>query len=400
MKRIVFFTNYFPKLPSFESFGTWAMDQAKAVAMNNNVLVVSFVPYFPPFLKILGPKFDKWGNVYREFMINDRLNIRYLRVNPVLFKYFKRFKTNPDLFSGYFYGKMKKSVLEFNPDLIIANHVMLEGYIARMFSLKNDIPYVCFEHSPDDFIPLNQKHSEAYRNTVEDSMAFINVSQYSFDLINKIYTFKNINSLVLYNYSQDAMKFRNGIILERYPVNSSKKHIIEVANFENRKNHLALLKIFNKIKDKFADWNVIFAGTHDQTIGMLQEYVRSNGLDDRVQFFRDMKHADVLNLLNFTDIFVLPSESEMFSVSVIEALSAGLPVISTVHNGLTDACFADSPVINVDPADPDQLERNLTMLMSDENLRKKYGAGCRSLYEKSFTEKIYSENIGSLIDSL
>ena len=397
MKKIIFFTNYFPKLPSFENFGTWALDQAEAISKNHKVLVISFVPYFPKILKYVNDKFNKWSNVYKKFKINENLHVRYIRINPFLFKKMKRLRKRPNMFAGYFYGKMKWTVKYFAPDLMIANHVMYEGYIANYFKYKMKIPYACFEHSPDDFIPENEKHGRAYKKTVTESSGFVNVSEYSYDRINSTYNFNNNMNFILYNYSRDAKEYKNIEILTRYGIDTKTHYIVEVANFENRKNHLSLLKIFNWIKDEFTEWNLLFVGTHDQTLNRINAFISDNGLEKRVRIIRNVRHSDVLNILNFMDIFVLPSDNEMFSVSVLEALSAGLPVISTIHNGLVDAVFNDSAVFNIDPANLTALKKSLTMLMKDEKKRIDTGVENRCLYEKYFTRDIYEKNIDRII---
>jgi glycosyltransferase involved in cell wall biosynthesis len=330
-------------------------------------------------------------------VLNANLKIVYVRINPFLFKRFKSLKKNPGAYSGYFYGKLKKNITEFKPDLLIANHVMYEGFIANAVFHKMRIPYVCFEHSPDDFIPLNEKHSTAYKKVVEESRYFINVSDYSFKKINDVYDFKKSNNVTLYNYSQDAMKYKDDTVLARFGINKNNKHIIEVANFENRKNHLSVLKAFEIFKDEFPDWDVIFIGTHDQTLEQLNSFIAFNGLLGRVQIIKDVRHIDVLNLLNFMDIFVLPSDNEMFSVSVLEAISAGLPVISTIHNGLTDGIFKDCPVTNINPKNLTDLEKYLKLLIKDENFRRETGKKSRLMYEKYFTGEIYEAKINDII---
>jgi glycosyltransferase involved in cell wall biosynthesis len=400
MKKIIFLTNYFPKLPEFENFGTWAFDQAKAISKENKVQVITFVPYFPGILGKLNEKLARWKNIYNKFKYSENLNIEYVRINPFLYKYFKKLKTNPDIFSLIFYYRLSGIIRTFAPDLIIANHVMMEGLIANVFNRKKNIPYICFEHSPDDFFPLNSKHYSAYKKVVGNSLKFINVSEYSYSIIEDVYHFNENKNYVLYNYSQDAVKFRNSSIMKAYGLDEKKKYIIEVANFEKRKNHLKILEIYRNIRPDHPDWNVVFIGSHDETLFELEKFINTNNLPEAVHIFRDMKHSDVLCILNYMHIFVLPSDREMFSVSVLEALSAGLPVISTIHNGLVDPVFADSSVININPGNNEEITRNLEIFMTDEKLRKQTGKNNRSLYDKHFTDTLYIKNINSLINSL
>lgn len=398
MKKVVFITNYFPKLPHLTSFGTWAFDQAKAISKNNDTLVITFTPYIPKYLKKLSSKFNKWADVYKTYVENENLKIVYVRVNPFLFKNMKKYKKNPFFWSKYFYIKIKNEIKIFSPDLLIANHVLLEGAITNLLSKKFKLPYICFEHSPDDFLPVNKKHFYGYKKVIEESKNLVSVSEYSFTQVNKIYNFPVSKNFTLYNYSQDAKNLKDEKIFEKYRFfDRTKKYLIEVANFENRKNHLLVLKMFNDLKNIYPDFNLVFVGSHDQTLGFIHKYIEENDLANRVTVLCDMKHSDVLNLLNFMNIFILPSNSEMFSVSALEAISAELPLIVTKYNGLTDRIFEKSSIINVDPEDETGIKTKLEELMGDLILCKKIGAENRKLYEKYFTKEHYEKNINELI---
>jgi len=401
MKRIVFFTNYFPKLPVLNSFGTWAFDQAKAISKDNKVLVVTFTPFLPSFLKILSKKFVKWTSVFKEHRENENLEIVYIRINPFYYKNFKKFKKNPFFWADYFYRKTIGKIKKFAPDLIIANHVLIEGAVVNKLAGKLKVPYCCFEHSPDDFFPINEKHSDAYKKVINESKKFINVSEYSFTQIKNVYNFSEDKNFTLYNYSQDAQSLKDEKKLSDLKFyDRSKKYIVEVANFETRKNHLLVLKLFNELKNDFTEWNLVFVGSHRETLENIYDYVNENKLGDRVNIFCDMKHTDVLNLLNFMDIFILPSNIEMFSVSALEALSAALPLIITKYNGLTDKIFENYPIFNVDPKDEADIKEKLIKLMSDNDFRLRVSIENRKLYEAFFTPGKYRSNINDLINKL
>jgi N-acetyl-alpha-D-glucosaminyl L-malate synthase BshA len=61
---------------------------------------------------------------------------------------------------------------------------------------------------------------------------------------------------------------------------------------------------------------------------------RSLGVDDRVFFLG--KIETVAPLLSAADVFLLPSQSESFGLSALEALASGVPVIGTTAGGLPE----------------------------------------------------------------
>ena len=79
----------------------------------------------------------------------------------------------------------------------------------NLLAKKAGVPYCCFEHSPDDFFPMNKKHFAGYKKVIDESERFVNVSEYSFKEINKVYNFDPSKNFTLYNYSQDSLNFKN-----------------------------------------------------------------------------------------------------------------------------------------------------------------------------------------------
>lgn len=396
--KVLFLSNYFPKMPNLTNFGTWALDQAEAISENNQVMVVSFTPFIPKVLSI-NNKMKLWNSVYDKFDYNNNLTIYYPRINPYIFKKIRNWSImKPNFLSKLLYKKIKKDIIEFNPDIIVANHVLIEGLMAYNIKKDLNINYICFEHSSDDFIPRNMQHKNVYKKVIENSSKFINVSQYSFDMINEHYNFANDINKVLYNYSKDSKCYLNEKEVKKlnfYDVN--KKYIIEVGNFENRKNHIELLKVFNSVKDLYPQWNLVFVGGYYETLGKIHEYIKNNDLSERVFVFTDLKHELVLNLLNFMDIFCLPSFNEMFSVSALEALSAGIPTVVTKFNGLTDNIFNNTGIINIDPYNNDEIKNVLINLIENKELREKLSRDNRVIFEKYFCKEIYINNIDNIL---
>lgn len=101
-----------------------------------------------------------------------------------------------------------------------------------------------------------------------------------------------------------------------------------VANFREVKNHRFMVKIFSKILKKAPNSYLVFVGFGNKLKVSIEKMVADMGLNDRVIFtgLRD----DVNRILQGFDVFVLPSISEGFAISVLEAEAVGVPcVVST-----------------------------------------------------------------------
>lgn len=89
-------------------------------------------------------------------------------------------------------------------------------------------------------------------------------------------------------------------------------------------------------------------------------------------------------LLQRADVFCLPSHSEAHPLALLEAMSAGLPVVSTTCGAIPDTVTAETGLL-VAPRDVDGLRRALARLLCDAQLRALMGAAARRRYLAEYT---------------
>lgn len=109
---------------------------------------------------------------------------------------------------------------------------------------------------------------------------------------------------------------------------------------------------FSKIKDSLPDdWQMLIIGGGKERTG-LQRQINLSGLQDHIRLLGQKTKAEIIPLLQHSDVFILPSRGENFSVAVLEALACGLPVIASVTGGIRECINAHNgllfPVNDVD----------------------------------------------------
>lgn len=107
----------------------------------------------------------------------------------------------------------------------------------------------------------------------------------------------------------------------------------------------------------------------------VEELIERKGLKEKVILtgFRE----DLPAFLSALDLFVLPSRSEGFGRANLEAMAAGLPVVSTTAGGISEVVKNGETGLLVPPGDPAALAAAITRLAEDESLRKKFGESGR-----------------------
>ena len=115
----------------------------------------------------------------------------------------------------------------------------------------------------------------------------------------------------------------------------------------------------------------------------LQHQIKCLGLQDRVHFVGPVEGSQKWRLFREADIFVLPSLSENFANTVLEAMAVGCPVIVTKGVGLSRT-VSDAGAGIVSAGDPKSLALNIRTLLSNEELRKTMGAAGKRTASEHF----------------
>jgi glycosyltransferase involved in cell wall biosynthesis len=104
----------------------------------------------------------------------------------------------------------------------------------------------------------------------------------------------------------------------------------------------------------------------------LHAVAKQHGIEERVRFAG--QRSDVPRILSAADIYCQPNTSpEPFGLTLIEALQAGLPVITSAMGGATEI-VNDSCGILVPPGSIADLASALKLLVNDAELRRRMGA--------------------------
>lgn len=103
-----------------------------------------------------------------------------------------------------------------------------------------------------------------------------------------------------------------------------------------RKGHLYIIEALNRIsKDKLANIHLDFLGEGPQRM-VLEDLVKQYGLENHVKFYGSVPNVEVYRHLAENNIYILMSQNEGLPISIIEAMRAELPVISTRVAGIPE----------------------------------------------------------------
>ncbi len=178
----------------------------------------------------------------------------------------------------------------------------------------------------------------------------------------------------------------------------SRKRILFLARIHPKKGLKLLLEVWPEFASKHKDWEIIVAGPDEGGHrGELELLTKSLNIEDSVSFVGTVTGDTKLAWLKSSDLFILPSYSEGFSVAILEAMACGLPVLGTTGCNFPELAKEDAGWIG--EADKTSIATNLNLaLMSSEADLKAMGIKGRSLVEKQYTWESIATKITDATD--
>lgn len=147
--------------------------------------------------------------------------------------------------------------------------------------------------------------------------------------------------------------------------------ILSIGEMIERKNHEVIVRALAKVEIKNVYYVICGKGP---LRGYLEHLANELEVGDRVKFLGFRK--DIPELCNTADISAFPSRIEGLGLAGIEAMAAGVPLISSNVHGILDYVIDGKTGYAVDPEDVDGFAKAITMLAGNEKLRNEMAANC------------------------
>ncbi|HJG89582.1 glycosyltransferase family 4 protein [Barnesiella viscericola] len=140
--------------------------------------------------------------------------------------------------------------------------------------------------------------------------------------------------------------------------------ILSVGTIEERKNLLLAVKAVEQL----GNVHLVAVGKSTAYADEVKAYIEAHGLGDRIHMIHNLKFGDLPVLYHMAEAFVYPSRFEGFGIPIVEALSAGVPVIAATGSCLEEAGGPCS--LYVDPDDVAGMTAAMKRVLSDADLRR------------------------------
>lgn len=159
---------------------------------------------------------------------------------------------------------------------------------------------------------------------------------------------------------------------------------IQVARLDALKDHITAVQTMAQVVKTRPDIHLVMVGDGPEREA-ISSAIRENSLESSVHLLGT--RSDISQLLESADIFLLTSISEGIPLTILEAMAAGLPVVSTSVGGVPEVVENQKTGLLCEPRDPIQLCNAILRLTNDEPRRHVMGAAGQRRVHDLFSDE-------------
>lgn len=178
------------------------------------------------------------------------------------------------------------------------------------------------------------------------------------------------------------------------PVKKVKNSIVFLGELGRRKGISDLLTVVKRLTKKYPDILLFCGGNGD--LEKINREVDKLGIKENVNILGWVDQDKKKGILKKGQIFVLPSYNEGQPMAIIEAMSFGLPIISTMVGGIPDTIKHGKEGYLIEPGDLEALEIFINRLFEDSKLRDTLSKNAREKYTHLFSPKVVLKQINCI----
>jgi L-malate glycosyltransferase len=265
------------------------------------------------------------------------------------------------------------------------------AYLAKQILQETKIKIITTLHGTDiTLVGLEPSFLAIMKFSIEQS-----------DGVTAVSRFLKEKTLTNYGINKEIEVIPNFIDIEKYRrTNTSEpcahcgthgeKVIVHTSNFRPVKRVADVIRIFNEVQKKVPSVLVLIGDGPDRS--QCEIICREFGIQDKVRFLG--KQIQLVPILSTADLFLMPSQSESFGLSALEAMACEVPVISSSVGGLPELQVHGHTGFIAEFGDIDRMARYSIDLLTNPAKHKLFADSARKRateFESSKIIKLYED---------
>ncbi len=231
----------------------------------------------------------------------------------------------------FYYFKIKKYIKKYSPDVLLAVKNIPVSIFLKII-LKNKFKLIIRE-------AVNPKYSSITQRSLLSRIFVNNLKKLLYPKADNIIAIsEGVKQSLVKNFNLDSSKIQTIynpsadekiLSLAKEDIDrdliSNRPLIVSIGRLTKQKDHITLLKAFNKIHSNI-DCNLYIIGEGSERRN-LEKFIKNNNIDNKVKLLG--YQSNPWKFLSKSNLFVLPSIWEGFGNVIVESMLIGIPVISS-----------------------------------------------------------------------
>lgn len=331
------------------------------------------------------------GNILDKLSIRPRINpqirnhekignVTIFRYKPVMFLRFFNSQlakiSNDTIPIQHIEGVFKacKIIKNENIDIIHLQYfknTSLLGYFAKKILKKPLIINLVGDDIYDPIIPVQDNQWRYYSKLLKKCSATVAACTFVKNLVKEKTGSEDIQIIP---YGVDINKFKRlegfdtSRIMKKYNIGDNDKVVIAVQRPDSRKKVEILIHAAKKVIDNVPNTKFLIVGDGPER-AKLENLTQKLHLTQNVIFTGKISEDELLRCYSIADIFSIHTLHEGFGIVYIEAMSMGLPIVTTYAHGNEDIIENEKNGFMVEPNNSDKLAEKIIYLLINDEIR-------------------------------
>lgn len=297
------------------------------------------------------------------------------------------------LFFAKAYGQLKRLIKKNTFD-VIHIHMSYKGSFYRKYAVTK----LCKKNNKKVIIHLHGSEFKDFYNNGDDKRK---------RQICELFTIADVSIVLGNDWKQFIKKIapksnvvvvNNAIALPELVEKKKNQNLtfLFLGALIKRKGVIDLLTAVQAIKSEgITNFKVLIAGSGEEE-NNLKKYVDENNLGDCIEFLGWIDNTQKPGLLQKSDVLVLPSYNEGLPIAILEAMSYGLPVISTDVGSIKEAVITEENGRLFKPGDVETMASEMKKMILDGNYWQQSSLKSREICEEKFADRVFFEKVQNI----
>ncbi len=226
------------------------------------------------------------------------------------------------------------------------------------------------------------------------------------DYVTSVSRFLQMKTYTMYNIEKEIQVITNFVDVEKFSRKENcqfrekfaphgEKILVHVSNFRTVKRVPDVIRIFDMVRRSVPSKLVLVGDGPDRS--ECERLARELGIVDDIRFLG--KQTLLPEILSASDLMLMPSQSESFGLSALEAMACSVPVVSSSAGGLPELVVHGETGYIAELGDVQRMAKYATELLSDDRKLELFSQNARKRAVEKFRvelivpqyEKLYEE---------